>query len=147
MSERQQDGGLEGVNTYLTHKKTRMNKQLKTEENSSGRILDYKEVATKTLQSSKIKDGHIKKYRKCFACITPCPSLELLDTRRNPLRGISPRGEKESGRTPASFTTVHVCRLCYRGLPQSSWMLILDNRTARSVPLCFYSQRLELLLR
>lgn len=48
MLECQQDGELEDANTHLPDKKARINKQLKTQENSSGRILDDKSSSKKT---------------------------------------------------------------------------------------------------
>lgn len=57
------------------------------------------------------KDGHIEKHRKHF---TTAHSPEQLHAKRDPLRGILPHREKESGRTPASLVTASdVCIFYY----------------------------------
>lgn len=50
MLECQQDGGLEDANTCLRDIQARINKQLKTQENSSGRILDDKVAAKRPME-------------------------------------------------------------------------------------------------
>ena len=50
MLECQQDGELEDANTHLLDKKARINKQLKTQENSSGRILDDRVAAKRPVE-------------------------------------------------------------------------------------------------
>lgn len=50
MLECQQDGELEDANTHLPDKKARINKQLKTQENSSGRILDDRVAAKRPVE-------------------------------------------------------------------------------------------------
>lgn len=61
---------------------------------------------------SKVENGHIKKYRKHFASITPSPIREQLSTRRDPLK-FSTWGKKSRG-TPASLLTTDICSLFYR---------------------------------
>lgn len=50
MLECQRDGGLEDANTHLPDKKARINKQLKTQKNSSRRILDDRVTAKRPVE-------------------------------------------------------------------------------------------------
>lgn len=47
-------------------------------------------------------------------CIVPFPNQEQLGTTRDPLRGVSLHGAKESRTTPESLSTANLCSLCSR---------------------------------
>lgn len=46
-------------------------KQIRPEEKNLRKVQDYKWVAVKMMQSSKIKHGYTEQHRKHFACVTP----------------------------------------------------------------------------
>lgn len=120
----QQDGGPGDPNLISPTETTKtVNKQLQTNENNSGKALDYNKKSSKTPAELKTQGWSHRKAQEAF-----CPHLPLLRSRAAWCTGIhseeAPHGVNESRRTPASHTTVDVCSLYYHGLPQSTPLLI-----------------------
>lgn len=117
----------QGVPTHIPTPHTP--EKLQTDEKSSGVQGRNRRNPVKL----KNQDDHIEKRRKHFIRLTSSPSPKQLSISRDPLRGILPHGDKESRRTPTRLTSVDVCRLCHRELPQSSPILITLSQSCQEL--------------
>lgn len=90
-----------------------MSQQLQTDKNISGKALDYKERAAKTLQSSKTDDDAVEKQRKHFIYAIPSCSPEHLAAKEgSPQRNFHLLGERTAGEPQQALSAVDICSLC-----------------------------------